>query len=50
MHQCILLVLVHKQADPNINWIDSELLENEFYKERLDEYKKSEKLDAILIP
>lgn len=34
----------------NINWVDSELLENEFYEDKLNELKKDSKLDAILIP
>ena len=53
-YKSILESIIHAWAfyetKVNINWIDSELLENEFYKERLDEYRKSEKLDAILVP
>lgn len=34
----------------NINWIDSELLENDFYSEKLNKFREDEKLDAILVP
>ncbi|MFK7779743.1 MAG: CTP synthase [Candidatus Gracilibacteria bacterium] len=34
----------------NINWIDAEILENEFYSEKLDKFREDEKLDGILIP
>lgn len=34
----------------NINWIDAELLENEFYNDKLDNYREEGKLDWILVP
>ncbi len=37
-------------AKIRINWIDSELFENEFYEEKLDNYRSKDKLDWILIP
>lgn len=53
-YKSIIESLIHAWAfyetKININWIDSELLENEFYTEKLDKYREEEKLDAILIP
>lgn len=39
-----------KETKVNINWIDSELLENEFYEDKLNKLKGESKLHAILVP
>lgn len=53
-YKSITEALIHTWASLevkiDINWIDSDLLENDFYTDRLGEYVIQEKLDAILIP
>jgi CTP synthase len=53
-YKSIIESLVHAGAfyetRVKINWIDAELLENEFYNEKLDSFRDNEELDGILVP
>ncbi len=53
-YKSIIESLVHswakKNSKININWLDSELLENKFYEEKLSSLRENSKMDAIIIP
>ncbi len=50
IHEALIHAWAHCSTQVKIHYIDAEILENEFFEEKLDNIKKAEKLDGILIP
>ena len=48
--EALIHAWVKYKTKVNINWIDSELLENDFFEKKLDRFISEDKLDGILIP